>query len=448
MISTFIKRTLFLGILMTGIPGICQQSGYQDLDLKQCLKMALDQHIKIKNGEIDLQKAAAQLKQVEAGFYPQAKVGATYQDFIQLPTQLIPGEFFGQPGEMIPIQFGTQHNLSTSVDVSQVLFSQPLLIGRQQARKALELSMLSNDKFREEVIYETAQVFFAAQGLQSQVSTWEQNVGTMQKLTDLMQQQYDLGYIRKVDLDRVKVNTGNLQSQLDVFRDGYDQQLIILKYLTGIPSETPVHLNDSIEPSILPNDLAWSPSGLNEYKQCQALEDLATGKIREAKASGYPTLAAIGQYSLQSQQNEFSYLYQQPGWLKMSFVGISLNVPLFQGFAKQHAISQAGLEQQQAVLQKENTARLLEVQYRSAVSKLEVSRKTTENQLSNKKLAEEVYQVTLDQYKEGISPLSDILDAESSLRSAQSALLQSQVQMKLSEIDLMKSTGNLNLLIQ
>lgn len=444
----FLKPCFLLFITaLLWTPGFGQNNGTSPLDLKKCLTLALENNLKLKTAQLDKDKSASQLDQVEAAFFPQVSASTSYQDYIKLPTQLIPGEFFGMPGELIPIQFGTQHNLSASLDASLVLYNQPLLISYQIARKAIEMSKLSIEKSKEEVIFETSQVYFAAQAFAHQALTLEQNIERLNKLQSLMQQQYDNGFIRKVDLDRVKVNISNMQTQLANFKDAYNQQLVLLKYMTGIRQNNEIKLVSTIESTIYVENIKLTPEEHTDYKQILKTEELANLRIKESKASYLPSLAAIGQYSFQSQKNEFSSLYQKPDWLKMSFVGVSMNIPLFTGFGNHYKVNQARIEKSQVTLQKENLANYLEVQYLTANSKLEVNRKAYDSQLENVKLAEEVYRVTQEQYQKGISPISEVLDAETSLSTAQSALLQSQIQIRLTELDLLKSTGKLNTLM-
>jgi outer membrane protein len=436
-----------------GIPVILASSGYgQDqsaapLDLKRSLTMACDNHLKIKMAALDKEKSASQLNQVEAAFYPQISASASYQDYIKLPTQLIPGEFFGMPGELIPIQFGTQHNLGASLDANLVLFNQPLLVSYKMARKAIELSKLALEKSKEEVIYETAQVYYAAQAFRQQSQTLDKNLVSLQRLITLMQEQYDNGFVRKVDLDRVKVNISNLYTQQQNFNEAYSQQLAILKFLTGIPQNNDIQLVAEIESSLYESEFSLIPEDYTDYRQLLKMEEMADLKIKESRASYLPSLAAYGQYNFQSQQNSFSNLYEKPDWLKMSFIGISLNIPLFSGFGTYYKVSQARIEKTQAALQKDNLSKYLETQYITSKNKLTVNRKAYDNQLENVRLAEEVYRVTREQYQKGMSPLTEVLDSEAALSTSQSALLQALIQVRLTELELLKSTGKLNSLI-
>ncbi|MHC1708650.1 MAG: TolC family protein [Bacteroidales bacterium] len=429
-------------------PGHGQNPGSASLDLKKCLILALENNTKIITAQLDRERSASQLNQVEAAFYPHISASTSYQDYLKLPTQLIPGEFFGMPGELIPIQFGTQHNLGASMDGSLVLYNQPLICSYKIARKAIEMSKLSLEKSKEEVMYETAQVYFAAQAFSHQAQTLENNISKLQRLISLMQEQYSGGFVRKVDLDRVKVNISNLQTQLENYEEAKRQQIALLKFLTGLNQSDDITLIPEIESTLSISPEKLNPENYTEYRQLQQLELMADMKISESKAACLPTLAAIGQYSFQSQKNEFSSLYQKPDWLKMSFIGVSMNIPIFNGFGNYYRVSQAKIEKSQATLQKENLAKYLEVQHVTAQGKLELNLKAYDNQLENVKLAEDVFRVTQEQYGQGISPLTEVLDAETSLSAAQSALLQAQIQVRLAELDLLKSTGNLNSIIQ
>ena len=60
-------------------------------------------------------------------------------DNLKLMTTLLPGDFFGKPGEMVPVTFGSQFGSAASVQASLLLFNAPLYIGIETAKLAKKL---------------------------------------------------------------------------------------------------------------------------------------------------------------------------------------------------------------------------------------------------------------------------------------------------------------------
>ena len=53
---------------------------------------------------------------------PQVNSSGSFTDNLKLMTTLLPGDFFGKPGEKVPVTFGSQFNSSASVQASLVAF--------------------------------------------------------------------------------------------------------------------------------------------------------------------------------------------------------------------------------------------------------------------------------------------------------------------------------------
>jgi outer membrane protein len=157
-----------------------------------------------------------------------------------------------------------------------------------------------------------------------------------------------------------------------------------------------------------------------------------------------PYLAAFGDFSYNSQQNEFGKLFSdRKGWLGTSVVGLSLNVPIFSGTQRYYQLKQYKVQYQELNLNRDYTKKFLETGTRNALLKVQSLEQTAESQNTNVILADDVYKVLFDQYRQGYTSLTDLLSAESAKISAQSNYAQTLVQLKIAELDLYKSNGNL-----
>ena len=119
-----------------------------------------------------------------------------------------------------------------------------------------------------------------------------------------------------------------------------------------------------------------------------------------------------------------------------------MKIPIFDGLSKHTKKQQANVEYRKAVLQQENTRKQLETQYTNSVSDLMNNQRNYEKQQSNYKLAEEVYLVTTDKYKEGIASMTELLQDELRLTEAQNGYLSAHYNYKIAELNLLKLTNN------
>ncbi len=85
--------------------------------------------------------------------------------------------------------------------------------------------------------------------------------------------------------------------------------------------------------------------------------------------------------------------------------------------------------------------------YDNARKTFETSYSSYRAQSENVALANSVYEVTLQNYNEGVSPLTDLLQAESAKIQAQSQLITSLLKVKQAEVDLLKAKGEIKSLL-
>jgi outer membrane protein TolC len=83
----------------------------------------------------------------------------------------------------------------------------------------------------------------------------------------------------------------------------------------------------------------------------------------------------------------------------------------------------------------------------NAISQLRVGYKAVNVQKENLEVAEKTYQQGVMLYNEGLYSITDLLDTEKSFREAQTAYTYELVNYQKSLLDLMKSEGTINQLV-
>ena len=71
-----------------------------------------------------------------------------------------------------------------------------------------------------------------------------------------------------------------------------------------------------------------------------------------------------------------------------------------------------------------------------------------ETQRNNLQLAEEIYQTTMLQYEAGIISTAELLNAETSLKEAQTNYLRAVAQIRMAELEALKAAGNIKSIIK
>ncbi|HLP57099.1 MAG TPA: TolC family protein [Fluviicola sp.] len=418
-----------------------QVSAQTTMDLRQCIQYGLTHNAQVQQSQLAVARTNEQRNEVRAGYLPQIEGSASLTDNLQLQTSIIPGEIFGQPGEKIAVQFGTKYNVMAGVDAHQVLYNQSLIYGLKIAEKSSAISAISAKKTEEQLMYDIATAFYAAQVSFTQQSIVADNIAQVDTLIRLTTIQFDNGFAKQIDLDRLVVNRTNLQTDFDNSNQAYQQQLMLLKYYMGMPLETELNLPliDSEANVVKLTD----PEALNQtdLSLLQAQQDLYSIQLKQIKAGYLPTLSLAFHSGLQIQQNDLRIFGKDADWFPNSYVSLSLNVPIFDGLAKNSRVKQMTFQLKESELSEQYLLQGLKMQRTNALSKLQINQAALEKQQRNIELSRKIYEVTQAQYTGGVVTLSELVNAETALKESQTNYLQALVQVKLAELELIKTTG-------
>lgn len=443
-------RILLIGIGLSLIPiASAAQVEEQAISLTEAVKFALEHNATVHQARYDQEISEYQIKEVRSSGLPQISGEGQFQGFPNLPTQLLPGEIIGQPGTQIPVQFGTTYNTSGTIKVSQLLYSQELFSGLKAAKDSRELYALLKIKSEEDLIYQVANSFYQALEIEAQIKSLDSNLITLDKMSKVMLARYQNEMITANELDRISVQKTNLATQLQSLRAIRDQQVNYLKLLMGLPINAELGLE---EPENLEDlDLSLASFESQSPIELQILEKqnkLNARSLEVTRAGYYPTLALFGQQSWQAQRNEFNFFDANQAWFQQTVIGLSLQVPIFDGGTKHYKIQQNLLQIDKLQIQKEYASSQLDLQTENARKQLQYSFASVAAQADNKELARKVYEQSQQLYQEEVIGLTELLDAEQAFRSAQTNYYNELLKFKRSELDLLKSLGRIQNILQ
>jgi outer membrane protein TolC len=160
--------------------------------------------------------------------------------------------------------------------------------------------------------------------------------------------------------------------------------------------------------------------------------------------AGYvPSLSAFGNFNYQAFRRNFDFFDVSKPWYSSSAIGLALNVPVFDGLRKRALAQQSSLRTRQVENQAGKLQESITLDVENANARLANARATLVAQRENRAIAEQVYNQSQLQYKEGVATLSDLLNSETELRNAQNNYINALVQLKLAALELKKAGGNL-----
>lgn len=416
------------------------------LSLVEAVNLAVQQNPQLKSVQLDEEINRAKVQEVRASALPQVTGDASFTDNYLRASQILPGEVFGKPGETIAVKFGTRYQMGATAQVSQALFNPALNVGLKAAKASQGLYELQTFKSKEDLIYNVLNLYMQLQMIEKQTDLVEGNLERTQRLIDITSAQFKEGIIKKVDVDQLKVNYINLTTQLSNTANTRVQLLNNLKTLINVDAEQTIAITDvGTDPIPVSRQLDLSENtdlALVDYQR--RLQDLNTESIQ----AGYlPTLSLVANMGYQSQTNELFNSGATQGF-GAGLYGLRLSIPIFDGFAKKSKITQSQYKVRQLELNRQYAVRNIQNQFTNARNTVIQNGKVLSAQDENMKLAESLYNVAKLSYTEGITPLSELINAENGLKEAQNQYLTAMLQINLAELDLMQSSGQLTQIIR
>ena len=433
---------------LESVTGFSQKTPDKVITLQECLRLSVENSPRLKISSLEQDKLRFRYRETVGKGLPNINMSGSFDDYVSLPTQLIPGEFFGRPGELIPVQFGTTYNLAAGLDASQLLYNQQYLVGVRMAKLMLDQNQLSNEKIRTDVVFEVAQSYYLTQITLRQISNQQENLRKLEKAEKIASSQYENGLIKKIDLDRIVVQKLNLQTEIDRLQVLLDQEFNMQRYYMGLPLDQPLAFPDSVDVTGFQKGAVQDLSNHIDIRMLEMQKRLINANIRLNQAEYFPSLTMIAAMNYNNQSNTYYVFGKSTEWYNTSLVGLRLNVPVFSGFQRYHRVSQSKVALDQLQITEDDTRRILRIQSLDASRKLMASITAEKRQRENMNLANRVYDVSQDQYQKGIIPLTDLLNAETAMSDAQTSHTMALIQMKIAELEYLNANGTLLEIIQ
>jgi len=440
------KQVKVIPLLLLGLLLSNYVSAQQQLTLRDALNYAVENSSNVRRSKLDIQGGKFKTQEVRAQALPQitGNGGLTFNPIIG---QLVVGDQ--------SFQLGRKWNANGGVQLSQQLFNQQVFTGLKAAKTSEQYYLLNENLTEEQIIEQVANTYYQVLVNRQQRNVIDTNIKNVRVVERIILNQYENGLAKKIDVDRIKVNLTNLENQRDQVINAVTQLENQLKFYMGMPVETEIVL-PTTELTEFTNLPAFADtvdlSGRTEIRLLDIQRELL-GLQRKAYISEYyPTLSLTANYSSTGQSDRFDLFKSRNNssafWYDASAVGLTLRIPIFDGFATRSRVRQANVDILKAEEDRRETTNALNMAYENAKIALRNSINTINSQRQNVQLAEEIYQSTQNNYNNGLAALTDLLDTENALTEAQNSYTQALLNYKIAEIQLVKSNGNIKSLLK
>lgn len=417
-----------------------------NFSLKEAIDYAQKHQSAILNASIDEEIAKNTVKQTIGIGLPQLNGNVNFQDFLKIPTNLLPGEFFGKPGTQIPVQFGVQYQSSYGLELNQLLFDGSYLVGLQASKTYKELSNKNLKRSRIETAVGVTKAYYSVLVSNEQLSLLDANIDRLKKSLNDTKALFANGFVEKIDVDRLTVLNNNLETERGNVIRLLELNMNLLKFQMGMNIQLKLVLKDSIESLQVAEFLAVKDTSSYqnriEYSLLETQKKLNELDLKRYKSLFLPSLSAFGSTSRSFQSNDFLSLIDRS--FPATIIGFRLSVPLLSGGVKTYQVRNAKLE----VLKTQNNL----INLRNGIN-LEVEQaqtvylnglKSLENQKRNMELAKEVLRVTKIKYEQGVGSSIEVTTAETSLKESQNNYINALYDLLINKVNVDRALGKIS----
>ena len=434
------KKTLFT---FASILLAAQAMAQETLSLAQCLQMGIERNLNLKTYEGNVLKGKHNISENRSRLLPQINIGAALNDNFTPPVSVTDGRAYGKPYNVTKT---LQYSSSASLQLQMPLYSQTALTALEISKTLDLLNSLSYEKAREDLIVQISKMYYLAQNTEEQIGIIKDNIKRLEELRDITQAFHDNDMALSVDVKRVNVNLENLSVQYDNAKAMLTQQYNMMKYVIDYPAEKDIAVEKADIEEVNLAALSGLNENLYELQLLRTQQTLAEQQKKLAKSGYLPTLALTGNWTYMAYTDKFKNWFhsgESNHWYKSNGIGISLRIPIFDGLEKRSKIRKAQVDIDNAKLSYENALKGMQTQYANAVNDLANNQRNFSKQRDNYLLAEDIYNVTSDRYREGIASMTEVLQDEMSMSDAQNNYLTAHFNYQVANLTLLKLTGQL-----
>ncbi|MGM9835941.1 MAG: TolC family protein [Muribaculaceae bacterium] len=437
-----------IAIILLAAIGLCMPSQAQrKLTLQECLKIGIENNLSLKTAEGEIKKGKLTISENRSRLLPQINAVASFNDNFAPPVSVTDGTAYGKKYNVTKT---LQYNAAAGVQLQMPLYNQMALTAMDLARLVDHINELSYEKAKEDLIMQISKMYFMAQNTEEQIALVHDNIRRMKELRDITVAFFDNGMAIEVDVKRVNLNIESMQVQYDNACSMLEQQYNMLKYVLDYDLNEKIAV--VVDDARVPDATAYGglDTNLYELQLLQKKVTLAEKQKKMAQQEYLPTLALTGNVMYSAYTDKFKNWFhsgESNHWYGSNGLGISLRVPIFDGFGRRSKVRKAQIDIDNARIGYEDAYKGMQAQYVNALNDLDNNRRNYTKQKDNYALADDVYKVTTDRYREGIASMTEVLQDEIQLSSAQNNYLTASYNYKVSNLTLLKLTGKLSTLL-
>ncbi|MBD3287506.1 hypothetical protein GF337_01770 [candidate division KSB1 bacterium] len=432
------------------------------LNLQKSVDLALEKNPGIRIAEKEVEKARAGVWEAYSTILPKLDASANLQRAWEIQENTIPNfikPMLGPLAGVIPelqdmpdfvkISFGLKNTISYGAVVSQPLFLGGAgYAGIKMATAAKNAAELNLDEQRQELIFQTANAFLMTLLAKEVVSVQREALEQAKANLEVVTKKYEAGMATGFDKMRAEVDVANLEPTVLSAKNDFEAALTQLKTVLGLNMSADLEIEGQfnfIEDEFGSQTLDQLKNIAFENRPAllatRYQKNITSSGITLARSEFMPKLFFQTDYSFIAMKNDLDV--SQDDFSKGFTSAVSLQIPLFHGFASTKKYQKAKLDHRIMLDTEKQIYDGISAEVEIGYNNFQVAKENYFSSMETVELAEEALRLANLMYEEGANTQLDVLSSQLSLTQAKLNYLKSLFDYQLARYNLRKVTGKL-----
>ena len=414
------------------------------ITLEDALRIALSENVAVKVADKEIERVGWAKKGTYASLFPQINATGSYQRtlkkqvmYMDFDMSSIGGAAGGSgagegeagnegrassSGGGGGIEVGRWNTYSAGVSASMPIVNAQLWESIKLSGQQVELAVEQARESRLNTVTSVKQAFYAVLLAKEAFNVYKDAYENAVANFTQTQKKYAVDKASKLEYTRAKATVANAIPDVYNAESSVILALWQLKAVMGVNLDTAIDVAGSLADyaesmlrDISENEDADLSGNTSLRQLAIQAEQLAT-TVRMQKAANLPSLALSFNYSYNAMTNDFNF--SEYRWTPYSYLGISLNIPIFAGGSRRATVKQSKIQADELELQRINTERQLKISIRSNLQTMETGMKSYIAAQDAVKTAQKGYDIAVKSYNVGRSTITELNDAQLALTQA------------------------------
>lgn len=408
------------------------------ISIEQALEIALSENASVKVADMEVLRTGYARKGSYASLFPQIDGNAAYQRTIKKQVMYMDFDMPGMGGgegegdsssssssssaAASGFEVGRWNTWSAGVSASMPLVNAQLWQSLKISDMDVELAVEKARSSKLEMVKQVKQAYFACLLAKEAFSVYKSVYENALANLEQTQRKYNAQKASELDLARAKTSLANAIPNVFDAENSVVLSLWQLKAVMGVDLSEEIDVDGTLldyDDELLEVSVCMEQPDLSGNSSLRQLDIQAQQLAASIKAQEYASLPSIAlsfSYSMNAMTNDFKFNTYR--WSPYSYVGLSLQVPIFAGGKRANAVRQARVQADELAVQAQETERQLRIAIRQCLNTMDTAVKSYSSALSAVESAAKAYDIASKSYSIGKNTLTDLNDAQLALTQA------------------------------